>query len=122
MADSASLVGSGINGMDYKQEVYSKCFKCTDLENQLQEVCSELSSSQLIIKLLYKELKEATQKDEVRSTSVTKNRNQKDINFPTQWSAVGTKRHNNNKTSVDWNYYKMPNQYWLQINMKHYPI
>jgi hypothetical protein len=37
MADSASLLGSGSNGMDYKQELYSKCFKCTDLENQLQE-------------------------------------------------------------------------------------
>jgi hypothetical protein len=109
MADSASLLGSGCNGMDYKQEVYSKCFKCTDLENQLQEVRSELSSSQLIIKLLYKELKEATQKDEVMSTSVTKNINQNDINFPTQWSAVETKRHSNNKTSEDWNYYKMPN-------------
>jgi hypothetical protein len=67
MTDSASLLGAGSNGMDYKQEVYSKCFKCTDLENQLQEVRSQLSSFQLIIKLLYKELKEATQKDEGRT-------------------------------------------------------
>jgi hypothetical protein len=110
MADSASLLGSGSNEMDYKQEVYSKCFKCTDLENQLQEVRSELSSSQLIIKLLYKELEKDTQKDEAWSTSVTKNRNQNDSNFPTQWSAVGTKRHSINKTLEDWNYYKMPNQ------------
>jgi hypothetical protein len=43
--------------LDYKQCAY-KCSNCAELESQLQMTLSELSSSQLIIKLLYKELNE----------------------------------------------------------------
>jgi hypothetical protein len=42
-----------------RHRVY-KCFDCGKLESQLKEVLLELSSSQFIIKLLYKELNEAT--------------------------------------------------------------
>jgi hypothetical protein len=99
MADRATLACSPTKEKIYKQEIYSsnKCFKCIDLENPLQETSAELSSSQLIIKLLYKELEEATQKYEVRSLSTTQNATKNDTNLLTQWSTVGSKRYGNNK-------------------------
>jgi hypothetical protein len=44
--------------VSYKQYLHyvQKCFSCVDLESQLKEVHLEISSSQFIIKLLYKEL------------------------------------------------------------------
>jgi hypothetical protein len=48
------------------------CSKCLELENNLQHVLSELSSLQLINKLLLKELEETTIKFEAMSDGTVK--------------------------------------------------
>ena len=47
------------------------CLTCTELERQLEESLVELSSSQLIIKLLYKELKDITSVKMTKQPNVT---------------------------------------------------
>lgn len=65
----------------------------THLESHLQLTLSELSSSHPIIKLLYRELQEATSKYEVMSITTAENGIWDDSNFPTRWSTVESKRH-----------------------------
>jgi hypothetical protein len=69
MADSVSVWFTRFELNEHKQEVYEphECPKCLELGNNPQDALSELSSLQLINKLLSKELKEATAKLEVMS-------------------------------------------------------
>jgi hypothetical protein len=82
---------------EYEQEVYGshKCSRCTELENNLQVALSELSSSQLIIKLLYKELKETAAKYEVMSNATTGKVNWDGCKSRNRWSTAEYKRHSN---------------------------
>ena len=45
------------------------CLKCAELESQLDETRKELSSSQLIIELLYKEMNDITTEKTLRPTT-----------------------------------------------------
>lgn len=96
-----------INKKIYSNNKYSKC---TNLENQLQMVRSELSSSQLIIKLLYKELKEATEKDKVMSMSIARTELKTTLIFPPNGLESELKDIVITKTSEMWNHYKLPSQ------------
>ena len=76
------------------------CLKCTKLISQLEETRKELSSSQLIIKLLYKEIKEITKERTPRPTTTSINNNAEyedgvDIATPSTWSRVVSKQPQN---------------------------
>jgi hypothetical protein len=97
MADGVSVryVRPELN--KHKQEIYDpqKCLKCLELGINLQDALSELSSLQLINKLLSKELKEATAKLEVMS-SVSVKMNSGNVKFDepqNRWMTAECKRH-----------------------------
>ena len=68
-----------------------KCFNCVKLESQLKEAFLELSSSQFIIKLLYKELNEATAKHTSVRSAITENGVCEESVVATTWSKVASK-------------------------------
>ena len=62
MADSVSSYDSASNiSTDNKVTLHRYvCYKCSDYEEQLKEVISELSSAEMIIKILQKDLRTIT--------------------------------------------------------------
>jgi hypothetical protein len=129
MADRAAARFSQSKLNEYEQEVYSshKCSKCTELENNLQDALSELSSSQLKIKRLYKELKETTTKLEVMSNTTTGNVNWDESH--NRWSTAKHKRHsntgNNNKAKSTYSPHfpvTTTNRYVALPNLSDYPL
>jgi hypothetical protein len=68
-----------------------KCLNCVKLESQLKEAFLELSSSQFIVKLLYKELNEATAKHTTVRSAITENGVCEESVVPTTWSKVASK-------------------------------
>jgi hypothetical protein len=104
-----------------------KCSKCTELENNFQDALSELSSSQLIIKLLYKELKETITKLEVMSNTTTGNVNRDESH--NRWSTAEYKRHtnagNNNRVKSTYSPHlpvTITNRYVALSNLSDYPL
>jgi hypothetical protein len=99
MKDGVSIqcVWSELN--EHKQEIYDPqvCLKCLELGINLQDALSELSSLQLINKLLSKELKETTVKLEVMS-GVSVKMNSEDVKIDesqNSWMTAESKRHRN---------------------------
>jgi hypothetical protein len=58
----------GVSAVDNSE--YS-CLNCVELVSQLEEICKELSSSQLIIKLLHKEINDITTKKTYKPPDTT---------------------------------------------------
>ena len=77
------------------------CLKCSDLERQLEESHMELSFSQLIVRLLYKELKDiTTQKTTMQCDSTPKYNTSDDDVSANTWIKITSKhQHNKYKTS-----------------------
>ena len=69
-----------------------KCSKCIKLVGQLDEACKELSSSQLIIQLLYKEISDITAEKMLKLTNTISEYNtNSDAVLSNTWSTVGSK-------------------------------
>jgi uncharacterized protein with PIN domain len=66
----------------------SKCEQCTEMERQLKEVLMELSSAQLIIKLLQKEINMSTSSVDStnRTTSLAAKENFKEESNENNWT------------------------------------
>lgn len=76
-----------------------KCSKCVELVSQLDEACKELSSSQLIIQLLYKEISNITAEKTLKLTNTVSEYTNSDAVLSNTWSTVASKRlHNKNET------------------------
>jgi hypothetical protein len=75
------------------------CLKCAELESHLEETCKKLSPSQLIIKLLYKEINDiATEKMPKPSNTISDCETGVDVASPNKWSSIASKRpYNKNK-------------------------
>lgn len=70
----------------------STYLQCAELESQLGETCKELRSSQLIIKLLYKEINEsATQKPPRPTTTTPEYEPGVNATSTTRWSTIVSK-------------------------------
>jgi hypothetical protein len=65
------------------------------LENNLEDALSELSLSQLINEIVYKELKETSTKYEVMSNAAAGNVNWDCCKSHNRWSTTEYKRHSN---------------------------
>jgi hypothetical protein len=67
--------------------------KCAELESQLDETHKELSSSQLIIKLLYKEIIDITKVKTPKPTNtISECEAGGDVTSPNKWSSVAPKQ------------------------------
>jgi hypothetical protein len=77
-----------------RQDIYNPydCLKCQKLGNKLQHALDEVSSLQLIKKLLVKELEQTTAKLEVMTGASVKLKSAESQN---RWISVGPKRHKN---------------------------
>jgi len=75
------------------------CLKCAELDSQLEETCKELSSSQLIIKLLYKEINDITTEKTPKPTNTTSEcETGVDVASSNKWPSVASKwLYNKNK-------------------------
>jgi hypothetical protein len=84
----------------------STFLQCAELESQLEETCKELRSSQLIIKLLYKEINEsATEKPSRPTTTIPEYEPSVDATSTNRWSTIVSKRqYNRNKTRTSDNH------------------
>jgi hypothetical protein len=68
------------------------CLKCAELDSQLEETCKELSSSQLIIKLLYKEINDITMEKTPRPpNTVSECEPDVDVALSNKWSNIASK-------------------------------
>jgi hypothetical protein len=78
-----------------------KCSKCVELVSQLDEARKELSSSQLIIQLLYKEISDITAEKTLKLTNTISEYTNSDAVLSNTWSTVASKwLHNKNETSI----------------------
>jgi len=84
------------------------CLKCAELDSQLEKTCKELSSSQLIIKLLYKEVNDITTEKTPRSPNSTSECEPGvEVASSNKWSIIASKRsYNKNKASNSDTYQK----------------
>jgi len=73
--------------------------KCAEFDSQLEKTCKELSSSQLIIKLLYKEINDITTEKTPKPTNTTSEcETGVDVALSNKWSSAASKRpYNKNK-------------------------
>ena len=86
------------------------CLNCAELERQLEETRKELSSSQLIIELLYKVISESTTERLSRPTSTNPECDPGvEATLTNSWSTIASKRqYNGNKTRSSGNHRKQP--------------
>ena len=69
------------------------CVKCDELVIQLEETHKELSSSQLIKKLLYKEINDITTEMMYnRTTTISMYETGDEVDLNTKWSTIASKR------------------------------
>lgn len=97
IADDVVSLCSRLDQLDSEQ-CADKCSNCAELESQLQMTLSELSSSQLIIELLYKELNETVTKYEVMSNTSAVNGTHDEFKLPTRCLKPESSHHRNNNT------------------------
>jgi hypothetical protein len=95
MADSVCKWYTRPELNEYRKDVFDphECSKCLELGNNLQLALSELSSLQLINKLLFKELEETTAKLEVLCCVAV---NVKSDQSQNSWLTTECKRYRNN--------------------------
>jgi hypothetical protein len=91
MADGELCCAAFSECNECRQVIYNRydCLKCQELSNKLQIAIDEVSSLQLINKLLIKDLEKATTKNEV------KNRQSAKLKLPESqdgWISVGTRK------------------------------
>ena len=97
------------------------CLNCAELERQLEETRKELSSSQLIIKLLYEEISESTTARLSRPTStIPECEPGVEATSTNSWSTIASKRqYNGNKTRSSGNHHKQPLETTNRYTMLH---